>query len=78
MMTSNNNLHDDMATVRNQLYIAESLLLSLTICADVRFEDCEEEGAVLAEQAHAKVKEVIAFADRIARKLDAEAMGRAA
>lgn len=76
-MKAVNNLHDDMAAVRNELYIAESLLLSLTICADNQFHKCEEEAAVLAEHAHAKIKEVIAFADGITRRLDDEARAAA-
>lgn len=54
---------DVASNVRHELYILNAFLMSLEICSDVVFKDCEEEAASLIAVARERLNRLIVYAE---------------
>lgn len=60
-------IQDVASNVRHELYILNALLVSLEICSDVQFEDCEQEAASLIDVARERLGLLLTHADNAAK-----------
>lgn len=59
---------DVASNVRHELYILNAFLMSLEICSDVMFEDCQQEAASLIAVARERLNQLIVHAEETAKR----------
>lgn len=65
--TANHKIADVASNVRAELYVIGALLLSVEICADSEFKDCENEAATLIAAARERLALLLAHAENTAK-----------